>query len=62
MPAQWVTHLEEVGVNPDGEEPMTEDGGFPVIEASLALAANYTGARITSEFLSSATFIVGSAD
>ncbi|NMM91957.1 hypothetical protein B2J88_48130 [Rhodococcus sp. SRB_17] len=62
LPAQWVPRLEEVGVNPDGEEPMTEDGGFPVIEASLALAANYTGALITPEFLSSATFIVGSAD
>lgn len=62
MPAQWVPRLEEVGVNPDGDEPMTEDGGFPVIEASLALAGNYTGVRITPEFLSSATFIVGSAD
>lgn len=62
MPAQWVPRLEEVGINPDGDEPMTEDGGFPVIEASLALAANYTGARITPEFLASSTFIVGSAD
>lgn len=62
MPAQWVPRLVEAGVNPDGEEPMTADGGFPVIEASLALAANYTGALMTPEFLSSATFIVGSAD
>lgn len=62
IPTQWVPRLEEVGVNPDGDEPMTEDGGFPVIEASFALAANYTGVRITPEFLSSATFIVGSAD
>ena len=62
LPTQWEPRLEEVGVNPDGDEPMTQDGGFPVIEASLALAANYTGARITPEFLSSATFIVGSAD
>lgn len=62
LPAQWVPRLEEVGVNPDGDEPMTEDGSFPVMEASLALAANYTGVRITPEFLSSATFIVGSAD
>ncbi|PVX59549.1 DUF6461 domain-containing protein [Rhodococcus globerulus] len=62
MPAQWVPRLEEVGVNPDGDESMTEDGDFPVIEASLALAASYTSVRITPEFLSSATFIVGSAD
>ncbi|WP_092808280.1 DUF6461 domain-containing protein [Rhodococcus globerulus] len=62
MPTQWVPRLEEVGVNPDGNEPMTQDGGFPVIEASLALVANYTGVRITPEFLSRATFIVGSAD
>lgn len=62
LPVQWVPRLEEVGVNPDGDEPMTQDGGFPVIEASLALAANYTGARIAPEFLTSATFIVGSAD
>ena len=62
IPEQWVPRLEEVGVNPDGDEPMTDDGGFPVIEASLALAANYTGVRITPEFLASATFIVGSSD
>ncbi|ARE34240.1 hypothetical protein A0W34_13690 [Rhodococcus sp. BH4] len=62
MPAQWVPRLVEAGVNPDGEEPMTADGGFPVIEASLALAANYTGALLTPEFLTSATFVVGSSD
>lgn len=45
-----------------GEGPLP-DGRFHVIEASFAMAANFTGVQITPEFLSTATFFfVGSAD
>jgi len=61
MPAEWEPRMQDVGIDPHGEGPLP-DGRFHVIEASFAMAANYTGVQITPEFLSTATFSVGSAD
>jgi hypothetical protein len=61
MPAEWESRMQDVGIDPHGEGPLP-DGRFHAIEASFAMAANYTGVQITPEFLSTATFSVGSAD
>ncbi|MBS3695655.1 hypothetical protein KGD90_31125 [Rhodococcus qingshengii] len=53
--------MREVGLDPDGEGP-TPDWKFHFVEASFALAANYTGAQITPVFLSTSTFVAGSDD
>lgn len=61
MPAAWEPRMREVGIDPHGDGPLP-DGRFHVLEASFAIAANYTGALITPKFLSTSTFLVGSAD
>jgi hypothetical protein len=61
MPADWEPRMRAVGIDPHGDGPLP-DGSFHVIEASFAMAANYTGARITPEFFSASNFVVGSAD
>jgi len=61
MPEGWQSRMREVGLEPDSEGP-TPDGKFHVIEASFAMAANYTGVQITPEFLSTSTFVAGSDD
>ena len=53
--------MSEVGIDPHGEG-LLPDGRFHVLEASFAMAANYTGAQITLEFFTASTFIVGSAN
>lgn len=47
--------------NPLLRDPLP-DGLFHVLEASFAMAANDTGAQVAPEFLSAATFLVGSTD
>lgn len=61
MSEAWKSQMREVGLDPDSEGP-TPDGKFHIIEASFAMAANYTGVQITPEFLSTATFVAGSDD
>lgn len=58
MPKEWRPRLSEVGIDPDGEGP-TPDGLFYVLEASLAMAANYTGVALTPDVLRSAEFLLG---
>lgn len=57
----WMSRMREVGLDPEGEGP-SADGKFHFVEASFAMAANYTGVQITSEFLSMSTFVAGSDD
>ncbi|WP_084324699.1 DUF6461 domain-containing protein [Rhodococcus erythropolis] len=61
IPEAWQSRMREVGLGPDSEGP-SPDGKFHIIEASFAMAANYTGAQITPEFLSTSTFLAGSDD
>lgn len=61
IPEAWQSRMREVGLDPDSEGP-TPDGKFHLIEASFAMAANYTGVQITPEFLSTSTFVAGSDD
>ena len=61
MPVDWEPRMRAVGIDPHGDGPLP-DGRFHVIEASFAMAANYTGAQITPEFFSASNFVVGSAD
>ncbi|MCQ4129103.1 DUF6461 domain-containing protein [Rhodococcus erythropolis] len=61
IPEAWQSRMREVGLDPDSEGP-TPDGKFHLIEASFAMAANYTGVQINPEFLSTSTFVAGSDD
>ncbi|MDJ0104991.1 DUF6461 domain-containing protein [Rhodococcus erythropolis] len=61
IPEEWQSRMREVGLDPDSEGP-TPDGKFHLIEASFAMAANYTGVQITPGFLSTSTFVAGSDD
>ncbi|MDJ0105302.1 DUF6461 domain-containing protein [Rhodococcus erythropolis] len=61
MSEEWQSRMREVGLDPDSEGP-TPDGKFHLIEASFAMAANYTGVQITPGFLSTSTFVAGSDD
>ncbi len=61
IPEAWQSQMSEVGLDPDGEGP-SADGKFHFVEASFAMAANYTGVQITPEFLSTSTFVAGSDD
>ncbi|MDV6211846.1 DUF6461 domain-containing protein [Rhodococcus erythropolis] len=61
MSEAWQSRMREVGLDPDNEGP-TPDGKFHLIEASFAMAANYTGVQITPEFLSTSNFVAGSDD
>lgn len=61
MPAAWVPRMYEVGIDPHDEGPLP-DGQFHVLEASFAMAANYTGTKIAPEFFSAATFFIGNTD
>lgn len=38
----------------------TSDGKYHITEAPFAMAANYTGVQINSEFLSTSIFLAGS--
>lgn len=61
IPEAWQTRMREVGLDPDGEGP-SPDGKFHFVEASFAMAANYTGVQITPGFLSTSPFVAGSDD
>ncbi|MDZ7911952.1 MAG: DUF6461 domain-containing protein [Rhodococcus sp. (in: high G+C Gram-positive bacteria)] len=55
------SRMKEIGLDPGSEGP-SPDGKFHVIEASFAMAANYTGVQITPDFLSTSTFLAGGDD
>lgn len=54
----WRDRMRTAGVDPDGEGPLP-DGGFHVLEASLAMVSNYTGVSITRDLLRDAEFEIG---
>lgn len=61
VPTVWEPRMREAGIDPKAEGPLP-DGLFHMLEASFAMAANYTGALFTPEFLSATTFLMGSAN
>ena len=61
IPSDWLPRMQEVGVDPFAEGPLP-DGRFNIVETTLATAANYTGVRLTPEFLATTDFLIGEAD
>ncbi len=54
----WRERMRAAGIDPNGEGPLP-DGGFHVLEASLAMITNHTGVAITPDLLRDAQFEVG---